>query len=284
MSNTAIGAALAALRFWCARVTGDALPPLPEPVRRAAWLAAGMPAAAGVPDMDLTAPLQSVFTRVEQVDGSAPRKVYVRRAELALDEGLFPVAAAGEAAGDLPAAALRDAVAAIDARLPPEAQVEGVLYALQRFAWCLPAPPAGVSLYDYARTHAALAAALAGDPDGDLFLLGGDLSGVQRFIYTLTAAGATKQLRGRSFYLQLLTDACARVLLERAGMPFTNLLYAGGGRFYLLLPSNIDGMRAEAWVVDQRAVFDRFLLRRHQGELYLALGGARKRRAGRLTL
>lgn len=55
--------------------------------------------------------------------------------------------------------------------------------------------------------HAAVAGALT-ERDAPLFLLGGDVSGIQSFIYTLTAAGATKSLRGRSFYLQLLTEGC----------------------------------------------------------------------------
>ncbi|MFO7170045.1 MAG: hypothetical protein DIU80_018635, partial [Chloroflexota bacterium] len=275
MSSNTFDAALAALRCWCAAVTGDAPPPLAEPVRRAAWLAAGQPPAAGLPTIDLDKPLASVFSRVMRQDGGEPPEIYVRRAPLALDNTtLFPATSPDEAAGEIPAAALREALAQLDPRLLPPAQVEGLLFALQRHAWCLPSPLPGVSLYDYARVHAALAAALADSPDGDLFLLGGDLSGVQRFIYTVTAAGATKQLRGRSFYLQLLTDACAQYLLERAQMPPSNLLYAGGGRFYILLPQAVDGMPAEEWVADQRAVFDRFLLRRHQGELYLALGGA----------
>ncbi len=61
-------------------------------------------------------------------------------------------------------------------------------------------------------------------------LAGGDISGVQEFIYSIPAAGATRQLRGRSFYLQLLTEACAHHLLHETGMPLCNLLYAGGGR------------------------------------------------------
>jgi CRISPR-associated protein Csm1 len=157
-------------------------------------------------------------------------------------------------------------------KLAPPIQLERLLYALQRHAWCLPSPLSAVSLYDFARTHAAIAAARAMHDD-TVFLLGGDLSGVQAFLYTLTADGATKQLRGRSFYLQLLTDACARFMLTQAGLPLTNLLYSGGGRFYLLLPGIINGQPAAAWLATQRVALSAFLLRRHQGELYLALGG-----------
>jgi CRISPR-associated protein Csm1 len=165
--------------------------------------------------------------------------------------------------------ALQEALAALKGRgLTPEALLEGILFALQRHAWALPSPLEAVSLYDFARTHAAIAAALALNPAGELCLIGGDLSGVQEFIYSVSARGATRQLRGRSLYLQLLTDACAHAVLEAGGMPLCNLLYAGGGRFYVLLPSTAMGQLPAL-----RRQLGRVLLSAHQGALYLALGG-----------
>jgi uncharacterized membrane protein len=35
-------------------------------------------------------------------------------------------------------------------------------------------------------------------------------------------------------YLQLLTEATARYVLRRLNLPITNLIYSGGGNFYLL--------------------------------------------------
>ncbi|MBM4425645.1 MAG: hypothetical protein FJ031_00255 [Chloroflexi bacterium] len=37
-------------------------------------------------------------------------------------------------------------------------------------------------------------------------LIGDDISGIQKFIYTITSKKAAQTLRGRSFYLQLLTE------------------------------------------------------------------------------
>ena len=145
----------------------------------------------------------------------------------------------------------------------PGLYLEGLLLLLQRFAWCVPAPRngewGGASLFDHARVCSALACVLA---DGNIsnqdlralaqpspeeralsgvsdrvrgserpaaLLVGGDLSGVQSFLYTITARGAAGALRGRSFYLQLLTEAAARYTLARLGLPATNLLYQGGG-------------------------------------------------------
>jgi len=59
-------------------------------------------------------------------------------------------------------------------------------------------------------------------------LLKGDISGMQDFIYTVTSKGAAKGLRGRSVYLQLLTEVIANWILRRLILPFVNLLYQGG--------------------------------------------------------
>lgn len=165
--------------------------------------------------------------------------------------------------------------------------LESLLWLLQRYTWCIPsayykARP-DISLYDHGRMTAALAAVLADAPLSDeglrellqrpqesaqplALLVGGDLSGVQDFIYTITAKGATSALRGRSFYLQLLTDALARYILRRLELPITNLIYAGGGHFYLLARAD-DEKRLASIQQD----ISRILLRYHHGELYTAL-------------
>ena len=87
-----------------------------------------------------------------------------------------------------------------------------------------------VSLYDFLRTTAAIAACIAREAfseveidtqlDGDnsdrplCMLLKGDISGIQRFLYQILSDGAARQLRGRSFYLQLLTEVEEKVAKE----------------------------------------------------------------------
>ena len=121
-----------------------------------------------------------------------------------------------------------------------------------------------VSLYDHLRTTAVIAACVyreitPDDLDGYLrksaeqplcALLKGDISGVQNFLYQIQSEGASRELRGRSFYLQLLTEAIALWVLRRFNLPITNLLLASGGHFYLLVPyrearEQIDVLRAE---------------------------------------
>lgn len=151
--------------------------------------------------------------------------------------------------------------------------MESNLHALmQRFCWSLPAPVAGaddVSLFDYARVSGALAVCLqkADSEASELALLvGADLSGVQEFLYTLSSDGAAKSLRGRSVYLQLLMEVMALDLLHHLELPAANLLYVGGGNFYLLAkPSQREQIAARRKLISQR------LLSMHEGALYLAV-------------
>ncbi len=191
--------------------------------------------------------------------------------------------------------------AARQAEPEPETYLENLLAAMQRTTWCVPSAYyhsiPDVSLYDHSRMTAALAVCLSefdesqvrerleavrrdfegqsqtGDQallDGPVALLvGGDLSGVQNFIYTLTSQGAARTLRGRSFYLQLLTEAVLRYVLRELGLPYTNVIYAGGGHFYLLAP-----MGAARHLPEIREYIARALLEHHGAALYVALDGA----------
>lgn len=164
----------------------------------------------------------------------------------------------------------------------PAIYLETLYNRLLEFTWCIPsayynAVP-DVSLYDHSRMTAALAACLAQDKrdgawcrsleDGDqaAVLVAGDVSGVQDFIYTLASAGAARTLRGRSFYIQLLTEVVADFVLGRLGLPPSNLIYAGGGNFYLLAGLT-QGERLAA--LSQEVT--RRLVKAHGGALRLAL-------------
>lgn len=110
-----------------------------------------------------------------------------------------------------------------------------------------------ISLFDHSRVTAAIAVCIAGhleatgteptlneveDRAAERYLfVRGDMSGVQRFIYTITSKGALRMLRARSFYLELVAEHAVSEVLRRAGAPRTNVIYVGGGGFQLLLPN-----------------------------------------------
>jgi len=65
-------------------------------------------------------------------------------------------------------------------------------------------------------------------------LIGGDISGIQKFIFTITSKGALKSLKGRSFYLELLVEHIISEILKSLKLSRCNIIFAGGGHFYIL--------------------------------------------------
>ncbi len=193
---------------------------------------------------------------------------------------------------------LLDTLSSTARRDPGDMQsyVENMLGAMQTAAWCVPSAyyysAPDVSLYDHSRMTAALAACMAERPDSEIdsllkaareafkekgrkalpdtpvaLLIGGDISGIQKFIYTITSKKAAQTLRGRSFYLQLLTEAVLRFVLNELGMPYTNVIYSGGGHFFLLAP-----VSAEEKLPALRKEITKKILIHHGTSLYFALG------------
>ena len=125
-----------------------------------------------------------------------------------------------------------------------------------------------VSLYDHSRTTAALAVALwryheerdddqetaktrmrnRGDWNEQKFLLiQGDFFGIQDFIFATggeTQKRAAKLLRGRSFYVSLLTECAALLILDKLGLPTTSQIINAAGKFLIVAP-NTEAIRNE---------------------------------------
>ncbi|HEY8477717.1 MAG TPA: type III-A CRISPR-associated protein Cas10/Csm1 [Chloroflexota bacterium] len=247
--------------------------------------------------VDRPAQLQAVFSRIA-LDGApppGPPRYFPLRPLDFTEETLFPVDRPLDRAQERRAyAGLWDAFVT-EARWLPEgdfdAYVESLVHLLWKYTWCVPsaywkADP-DVSLYDHSRLTAAIAACLLADgtsdaelrtllrgrhADGEAWtrpralLVGGDLSGIQEFLYTITPSRAARGLKGRSFYLQLLAQVVARWTLRQLDLPITNLVYCGGGRFYLLAP-----LVAEPRLDALRPRVAEVLLQAHGGDLYLAL-------------
>ncbi|WP_448594329.1 type III-A CRISPR-associated protein Cas10/Csm1 [Thermoflexus hugenholtzii] len=236
------------------------LDPEPDPetasrLRLAEALSAGAP----MPADRRPSALISIFHTVEGASG--PPRVYPLLPLNRQRETLFPKEATPEDPPELALRNLEDDLkksleeALRDARDHPSARVAGAMGAMARFAWCLPGPAPDISRYDHGRTVGAFAALLAEAPPEGLaqweaalqagseasvdtppvaLLVKGDVSGIQRFLYQVTGKGAARGLRGRSLYLQLLSEAVALFVLRRLRLPLTNLLYSGGGHFLLL--------------------------------------------------
>ncbi len=129
---------------------------------------------------------------------------------------------------------------AVEMALEPFFEVFYHLY--RKYAWAVPCTygEPGVSLFEQWKAVAALVFASgenwADGPADELTLIGGDIPGIQDFVYTITSKGAAKGLRGRSFFIQLLGDAVVRRILADLGLCLANVVYNAGGNFMVLGP------------------------------------------------
>lgn len=121
-----------------------------------------------------------------------------------------------------------------------------------------------VSLYDHSKTTAALATALwrwhtaENRTDADsavalseradwdvnkLLLIQGDFFGIQDFIFAggnQTNKHAAKLMRGRSFYVSLLTELAALRILDALELPSTSQIINAAGKFLIVAPNTPD--------------------------------------------
>ncbi|MDK2945837.1 MAG: CRISPR-associated protein Csm1 [Geotoga sp.] len=70
-----------------------------------------------------------------------------------------------------------------------------------------------------------------------LGIIKGDISGIQDFLYNISQEKAVKKLRGRSFYITYLLEIVTKYIIENEGLSISNILFNGGGHFYLIVPA-----------------------------------------------
>lgn len=63
------------------------------------------------------------------------------------------------------------------------------------------------------------------------YLLKGDISGIQEFIFNVKSKGAAKALKARSYYIQLLGYMACQYTSQK--LPNAELFYEGGGAFFI---------------------------------------------------
>lgn len=138
-----------------------------------------------------------------------------------------------------------------------DALFNGYLSLFEEFLWCVPSDTRDkyndISLYDHLSTTSAISACLyqyhsnnfdeksiTDDSQEKCMLVGGDLSGIQKFIFEIGSTNPkklSKILRGRSFYLSLLTEVSSLKILRRLHLPISCRIMNAGGRFVLLVPN-----------------------------------------------
>jgi CRISPR-associated protein Csm1 len=246
--------------------------------------------AGGIKSSGKAALLQSIFDHLSLSNAKSKNSHYYAPGALSLeDDSVFakPIQDGGKEKPNFDH--LRDEMkqAIPTGKLETAGEVDEILSALYRTTSNIPSSILpGVSHYEHQRMSAALTICLLEKTNGDkafsvapdesvALLVGGDISGIQDFIYTIRAKGAARTLRGRSFYLQLLTEAVLRFVLRGLELPYTNVIYSGGGHFFLLAPPS-----KQQKVEELQQQISSILLKHHGTSLYLALGSATVPRRG----
>ncbi|MBU1055681.1 MAG: type III-A CRISPR-associated protein Cas10/Csm1 [Proteobacteria bacterium] len=121
---------------------------------------------------------------------------------------------------------------------------------LEKYTWCIPSATNAfpdIPLFDHLKTTAAIASCFYFTNQENIkkkphfILYGGDLSGIQDYIFRISSSqgigGISKRLRGRSFYIAMLTEIFSRYAINTLNLTVANVNFCGGGNFEILLPN-----------------------------------------------
>ncbi|MFK7951078.1 MAG: hypothetical protein AB8G11_26090, partial [Saprospiraceae bacterium] len=150
-------------------------------------------------------------------------------------------------------------------------KAETTLSLLQKYAVTIPNPTTihpEVSWYDYTKIKAGLAVCIhdykssqeENKSENPLLIIRADISGIQDFIGNIASKNASKNLKGRSFYVQLLVNTVLKLMLKKLNLFEGNVMYASGGNFFVIAPNTeeIRGKKDENGNLIKKGKFQEF--------------------------
>lgn len=169
--------------------------------------------------------------------------------------------------------------------LSPQQLVDYFYFLLWKYCWCIPSATykiePDVPLFDHLKTTAAIAGCLQAyqeekpaetvniDSKG-MLLIGGDISGIQTYIFdVLTQQGkVAKRLRARSLFVQLISEVSSHKILQAFQLPLCNQILSAGGNFYILAPNLKDALKT---IEALQKEFDSWTMKRLNAELSVSM-------------
>lgn len=168
-----------------------------------------------------------------------------------------------------------------------------ILDCIKRYCWCIPSDTqkniCDLSLYDHLKTTSAIALASynyhlwnegvfdkvkqvnikAGKEKNHFLLIGGDISGIQQYIYNIDdTSSIAKRLRSRSFFIKLLSDVSSYKIIKEIELLPVNIIISSGGKFYILAQNTQDTIEK----IDKiKKEINNELYTEYFGQLYLNL-------------
>jgi CRISPR-associated protein Csm1 len=167
----------------------------------------------------------------------------------------------------------------------PNSLIDFLYFILWKYCWCIPSATykiePDVPLFDHLKTTAAIAGSLYAYQQEHpaeglsieskaLCLIGGDISGIQSYIFdVLTQQGrVAKRLRARSLFVQLISEVASHKILHAFHLPLCNLILSAGGNFYILAPNLKDSPKVVGSLQEE---FDGWTLKELNAELSVSL-------------
>jgi len=174
---------------------------------------------------------------------------------------------------------------------------DSLFYLLQKYCWCIPSAyyqtQPDISLFEHSKITAALATSLyrffsdlgseifnSVDPqqarqhiknrDEKRFLfVVVDINGIQDFIYSISHRKGLRSLKGRSFYIEMLSEVILRYIIwdPEINLFENNIVFSGGGKGYLILPISCKERLEELKEEIEQWLFDKF-----EGRLMASFG------------
>lgn len=122
---------------------------------------------------------------------------------------------------------------------------------LEKYTTTIPNPVHGqndISWYDYTRVKAGMAVCIhdylnhhnkeaISDDEQPILIIRADISGIKDYLGSIASTNASKNLKGRSFYIQLMGNAILRYTLNQLNLFQGNIIYDSGGNFFIIAPN-----------------------------------------------
>ena len=157
---------------------------------------------------------------------------------------------------------------------------------MEKYMWCIASDTqtkiSDISLFDHLKSTSALAlSSYKYHKENNLLengnqpkekikqfrILIGDISGIQNFIYDdIKSEGAAKILRGKSFFVKMISDAIALYLIKEFELSLTNIILTAGGKFYILLQNTEDSMKK---IEEIKEKLNNYLYKEFFGQLFV---------------
>ena len=239
-------------------------------------------------------PLDSIFTRINLTKENKKDEISGYTISSLNEQNIFPKAIEKNTQNDL------DRVIKNFLKEIEEIKVQdfnslfiNILDLLKKYTWSLPSDTqkdvCDISLFDHLKTTSAIALAsynyhtetngsiddttqisIKNDKIEDHFLLiGGDISGIQKYIYALeNTTDTAKRLRARSFFIKLLSDVGAYKIVNILDLTPANIIISSGGKFYILAQNTENSLEQLEKIKKE---INTFLYKEYQADLFLNL-------------